>query len=115
VWKDAPELVRRLFGLLVDRERMGLLGAITRAYAEAWNASRGVVAAQAVSAVALDAGQHGELRAALEKATGRGVELQASVDPGVLGGLKVTLAGRTIDGTVRARLLALKRSLRGAA
>jgi len=115
VWAKAPELVTRLLRLLVERDRMSLLPAIVAAYVEAWNAARGVVSADAVSAVELHAGQKKALREALERATGKGIELQTRVEPVVLGGLRVTMGGRTFDGTVTAQLLALKRRLQGAA
>ena len=115
VWAQAPALVTRLLQLLVERDRMRLLPAIAEAYAEAWNAARGVVSAEAVSAVELHAGQKEALREALERATGKGIELVTRVEPVVLGGLRVTMGGRTFDGTVTAQLLSLKRRLQGAA
>lgn len=115
VWASAPALVTRLLHLLVERDRVGLLPAIAEAYGEAWNAARGVVSAEAVSAVELDPGQEKALLTALEKTAGKGIELRTRVDPAVLGGLKVTMGGRTFDGTAKAHLLALKRSLKGAA
>jgi F-type H+-transporting ATPase subunit delta len=115
VWAKAPATFLRLLHMLIERDRVRLLPQIAEAYAEAWNESRGVLAARAVSAVELDAAERQALTAALEKATGQGIELQTQVDPAVLGGLKVTLGGRTFDGTVKAQLRALKRTLRGAA
>lgn len=115
VWAQAPEAVRRLVQLLVERDRVPLLPAIAEAYALAWNEARGVMDAAAVSAVELDAPQKQALREALEKATGKGVELVTRVDASVLGGLRVSLGGRTFDGTVKAQLAALRRRLSGAA
>jgi F-type H+-transporting ATPase subunit delta len=115
VWAQAPEVVRRLLHLLVERDRVQILPAIAEAYAEAWNEARGVVAAAAVSAVELDAPQKEALGKALGKAAGKEVELQTSVDPSVLGGVRVTMGGRTYDGTVAAQLQALRRRLQGAA
>jgi F0F1-type ATP synthase delta subunit len=40
-----------------------------------------------------------------------GVETRETVDPSVLGGVRVTVAGRTYDGTVRQRLRALRETL----
>ena len=115
VWAKAPEVVKRLVHLLIDRDRVALLPAVAAAYAEAWNASRGFLSAEAASAVALDPGQEKALREGLERATGLGVELLTRVDPDLIGGLRVTLGGRTIDGSVKSQLEALRRSLRGAA
>lgn len=115
VFADAPEVVRRLLLLLVERDRVPILPAIAEAYAMAWNEVRGVVAADAVSAVELDSQEKQALGQALEKVAGKVVELHTSVDPSVLGGLRVTLGGRTLDGTVGAQLRALRRRLQGAA
>jgi F-type H+-transporting ATPase subunit delta len=115
VWGQAPEVVRRLLLLLVERDRVLILPAITEAYIEAWNEARGIVAALAVSAVELDAAQKQDLALALGKAAGKEVELHTSQDPLVLGGVRVTMGGRTLDGTVAAQLQALRRRLQGAA
>jgi F-type H+-transporting ATPase subunit delta len=115
VWGHAPEVVRRLLRLLVDRDRVLILSAITEAYIEAWNAARGIVAAAAVSAVELDAAQKQALALALGKVAGQEVELHTSQDPLVLGGVRVTMGGRTLDGTVAAQLQALRRRLQGVA
>jgi F-type H+-transporting ATPase subunit delta len=114
-WAQAPEVVKRLMHLLVERDRVLLLPAISEAYTVAWNEARGVVMAEAVSAVDLDAGQTLALSEGLARAAGKAVELTTRVDPSVLGGLRVTVGGRTLDGTVLAQLQALRRSLQGAA
>ena len=86
---------------------------VAAAYAKLWNAQRGVVAAEAVSAVPLDAAQTRDVAKALGAATGREVDLPARVDPRLLGGMLVKMEGRTYDGSVRGRLLALRRTLAG--
>lgn len=111
VFGRGDALVLRLLEILVDGNRVALLPAIARAYAALWNAQRGVVAAEVVSAVALDTDQRAELGRAVSRATGREVELAATVDPGVLGGVLLRMEGRIFDGTVRGRLRALKEHL----
>jgi F-type H+-transporting ATPase subunit delta len=115
VFASAPPALQRLVALLVERGRVVLLGPIEDAYAAAWSEHRGAVRADAVSASPLDQAQTAALVAALAKATGKDVELRGRVDPAVLGGLKVTVGGRTYDGTVEARLVAMRRVLQGTA
>ncbi len=115
VWAQAPEGVLRLLHLLIERDRLQLLPALAEEFALAWNEARGIVAAEAVSAIELDAAQKQALAEALEKASGKAVELKTRVEPSVLGGLRVTLGGRTLDGTVVSQLQALRRRLQGAA
>jgi len=109
------ELLSRLLALLAERDGLALLPELAEAFARAYNDHAGVLTADAVSALPLDEAQTGTLRAALKSATGSEVELRARVDPAVLGGLVVTLAGRTYDGSVRAQLQQLReRLVRGA-
>jgi F-type H+-transporting ATPase subunit delta len=109
------ELLNRLLDLLAERDRLALLPELADAYARAYNEHAGVLTAEALSALPLDEAQTGTLRAALKSATGREVELRARVDPALLGGVVVTLAGRTYDGSVRAQLQQLRaRLVRGA-
>jgi len=116
VWASrASPLLARLLGLLVDRGRIGLLAAMEESFGALWNAHRGVVAAEAVSAVPLDEGQTKAVTEALRRATGKDVELQARADPALMGGLLVRMAGMTYDGTVRGRLRALRQRLVGQA
>lgn len=109
----ASELMARLLTLMGERDRLPLLPLVSAAYARLWNAQRGVVAAEAVSAVPLDETQARAVSAALATATGRKVDLTARVDPRLLGGMLVHMEGRTYDGSVRSRLLALRRTLAG--
>jgi len=106
-------LVGRLVDLLMTRGRLEILPAVADAFAEQWNTARGVVTAQAVTAAPLTQGQQDRLAAALSAAAGATVELQAAVDPRLLGGVRVTMAGRIYDGTVRGRLQGLRRHLEG--
>jgi F-type H+-transporting ATPase subunit delta len=103
-------LVRRLVDLLAARDRLGHLPDVADAYAEAANGAHGVVSAEAASAVPLGDTQ----RRALAAALGETVELRTRVEPALVGGVLVRVGGRTYDGTVRARLSALRRRLAAA-
>jgi F-type H+-transporting ATPase subunit delta len=115
LWGESgvSKMFLRLLRLLAERGRIELLPAIADAFGLLWNAHRGVVPAQAVSAIELDDAQATALASAIKSATGRELELETRVDPGVLGGLRVLMGGRTYDGTVRARLKALRDRLSG--
>jgi len=110
----ASDLLTRLLTLMGERDRLELLPMVATAYTKMWNAHRGVVAAEAVSATPLDEAQTSAVVAALAAATGHEVDLQARADPRLLGGMLVKMEGRTYDGSVRARLIALRRTLAGA-
>jgi len=105
------KILGRLLDMLAERGRFPLLPAIEEAFTALWNVHRGVVSAEAVSAVPLDEAQTRAVAEALRKATGKEVELRTRTDAAVLGGVLVNMAGSTYDGTVRGRLRALRRRL----
>jgi F-type H+-transporting ATPase subunit delta len=113
VWADgrASSLLQRLFLLLAERGRFALVPHIATAFGDLWNAHRRVFSADVVSATPLAAEQRTAIVRAVQEATGTGVETRETVDPSVLGGVRVTVAGRTYDGTVRQRLRALRETL----
>lgn len=110
VWARPGEqpLVGRLLTLLAERGRMPLLPAIEGAFQALWNERRNVVAAETVTAVPLEASQHTALAAALGDKVGKKVEVTTRVDPALMGGVLVRMGGKTFDGSVRARLKALR-------
>jgi F-type H+-transporting ATPase subunit delta len=109
----ASPLVVKLVEVLAARDRLGLLGDVAAAYAELANASKGVVAAEVVSAVPLAPEQRKALERALAGTAGS-VELTSEVEPALVGGLVIRMAGRTYDGSVRTRLAALRQRLAAA-
>lgn len=113
VWRGRTEseIVPRLISLLAERDRMEMLGDVLGFFAELWNAHRGVVAAEATTAQALDTHERNALTQALGRAVGKEVDLAMRVDPEVLGGVLVRMGGRTYDGTVKGRLRALRAHL----
>jgi F-type H+-transporting ATPase subunit delta len=109
------DLVQRLVQLLVQRDRVELLPLIAKAYVRLWNAQKGIVEAEAVSARALEETEAEALTAAASRvAGGKKVELRRRVDPGLMGGLLLRMEGRIYDGSVRSRLRALREQLAGA-
>jgi F-type H+-transporting ATPase subunit delta len=111
--KGSPLLLRAL-DLVASRGRLALLPGIAEEYAQALLRSEGVEPAELVTAVPLADSEAERIRLALCAATGKDIELQTSVDPSLLGGVLVRIAGRYYDGSVRGRLLALKRRLTAA-
>jgi F-type H+-transporting ATPase subunit delta len=109
------DLLPRLIQLLVQRDRVELLPLIAKAYVRLSNAQKGIVEAEAVSARALDETEAQAVAAAAARAAGgKKVELRRRVDPGLMGGLLLRMEGRIYDGSVRARLRALREQLAGA-
>lgn len=104
-------LLGRLLSLLAERSHIALLAWVSADFARLVNVAQGVVPAEATGAIALTVEQEQGLAQALRECIGAEVELTAGVDPKVLGGLQVTVGGKTYDGTVRAQLAALRHRL----
>lgn len=69
--------------------------------------------AEVVSAVPLTVAQRTRLAQTLERVYGQAVRLNVQLDPAVVGGLRISLAGEVLDGTLLTRLAAARRRLAG--
>ncbi len=103
--------IPRLFEMLIDASRAGLIEEIAVRYREQWNARNNVHAARVISAMPLDAEAQSTVQAAIARAVSGAVEIQISQDPTLVGGLKVEVDGHLFDGSVKARLKALRQHL----
>ena len=81
-------------------------------YRSFYNEDNGILVVKAVSAVALSAEQTQKLTAKLETVTGKTVDLHSSVDPAMLGGLRLNYDGKQVDGTVKTKLDAIGKMLK---
>ena len=100
----ADDLSARFVALVASKRRLFVLPAIIQAFNAMLARLRGETVAQVISAHALDKSQLDAVAAALKQAAGREVQIQASVDNGILGGLIVRMGSRMIDGSLRTKL-----------
>jgi F-type H+-transporting ATPase subunit delta len=77
-------------------------------------AYRGVVATEVTTAIALTPAQERGLAAALRLALGKDPDIDARVDPAILGGIKVKVGSRLYDASLKSRLDSLKFALKRA-
>ena len=82
------------------------------AYRGLYNEDNGILVVKAVSAIALSDVQVRKLTEKLSATTGKTVDLQCSVDPAELGGLRLSYGGKLVDGTVKTRLDAIGKLLK---
>jgi len=105
---DGENFVR----VLAENGRLDVLEEIRAQYEALKNEREGVVEAEVVSAFEMEASQLTDLVARLEKHTGRKVKARVSVDKALIGGVKVVLGDKVIDGSARAQLGALENALK---
>jgi F-type H+-transporting ATPase subunit delta len=104
-------LVSRFLQMLVERGRIGEVAEITSAFHARVAEAEGRITVEAVTAVALTDDLRQAIVNKVKADTGREVDLKERVDPDLLGGLVLRVGGIAIDGSLRARIERLRRTL----
>ena len=110
----AHPLTRNLLLLMADKGRLFALDGVAAAFLDMASKARGEVTAEAIAAHELSADQARELRAQIEQAIGKRVNLETRVDPALLGGLVVKVGSRMMDSSLKTKLSRLQARLRAA-
>jgi F-type H+-transporting ATPase subunit delta len=105
--------VRRFLDLLARRGRLQLIPQIAETLRELVDQDRGLARVKVTTAVPLGSNERDLLATRLAARTGKRVELEEAVDPGLIGGVLAQVGDEIIDGTMRARLERLRRALAG--
>jgi F-type H+-transporting ATPase subunit delta len=98
--------------VLAENGRLDVLGEIRAQYEVLKNEREGVVEAEVYTAFEMDQAQVADLVSRLEKKTGRKVKARVSVDKTLIGGVKIVIGDKVIDGSARAQLAALETALK---
>jgi F-type H+-transporting ATPase subunit delta len=98
--------------VLAHNGRLDLLPEIREQFDALKNEREGVVEARVYSAFELTQPQVAELVQRLERKTGRKVKAQVLLDKELIGGVKVVIGDKVIDGSARAQLGALETVLK---
>jgi F-type H+-transporting ATPase subunit delta len=108
---DADERLLNFLELLAERHRMPVLFRIRRLVDDLWAEENKLLPVTVTSATELDRGLIDDIGKRIEEQTGRQVELSSTVDPDVLGGLRVRVGNMVLDATVRNRLEQLRKQV----
>ena len=107
------KVMANFLNLLVEKKRADVLPDIAEEYQimvdEEKNVSHGTV----VSAVELSKELQDKVQVTLEKITGKKVELTASVDPSIIGGIIAKVGDLELNGSIKTQLASLKDSIKG--
>jgi len=101
-----------LLHLLGDRNRLACLGPVVDVFRELADEQLGRLRARVTSAVPLDAAAVQAIGQRLSAATQKQVIVEPVVDPAVLGGVVARVGSRTYDGSLRAQLEDLRKTLK---
>lgn len=98
--------------ILVERGSIGELYGCEEIFRRRYNEDHGILEVTAVSAAPLPDEQKAKLEKKLAEKTGKTIRLSVREDPAVLGGLRLELEGKRLDGTVQRRLEEIEARLR---
>ncbi len=115
VKQEVGPLTMNLIGMLEQRGKLGISREIQMVFQEMLDERRGIAHAVVTTAVPLSADERGAVATELSSMTGKRVDVTSVVDPAIIGGIIARIGDQLIDGSTRTRLVALKRSLEGAA
>ncbi|HWW71240.1 MAG TPA: F0F1 ATP synthase subunit delta [Duganella sp.] len=102
---------KNFLAMLVDNGRISLLPEIGAQFQALKNAMEGAADAEITSAFELNAAQVAELVATLEKKFSRKLNPVVTVDPALIGGVRVVVGDEVLDTSVRAKLNQMRMAL----
>jgi F-type H+-transporting ATPase subunit delta len=115
VWKlfnsHVDAIVLNTLLLMIDKQRADLLPQVQTEFRKRVDDLLRRTKATIRTAFPLESAQAERLRAQLEAQLSRHIELEVVEDPGLIGGLTVTVGDRVLDASLRGRLEALARTL----
>ena len=109
-----PEIVNFL-ELLAEKHRMPVIFRIRDRFDELWAEENRQLEVKLTSSVELDPEVVNRVRAEIERQTDRKIELESSVDEGIIGGLVLQVGNMVVDASLRSRLERLRKEVAQAA
>jgi len=89
---------------LIERHRMPTIFRIRTRYDQMWDKANKRLAVSVTTAVPLDPGTVESIGARIGEQTGEQIELTATVDPDIVGGIVLRVGNRIMDASIRTRL-----------
>lgn len=108
---DAPPVLGRLMDVLLQRGRITVLADVAEVFSTLVDKRLNRITGQVRTAAPMDQAAQDQLKAALEKQSGKTVRMTCEVDPEVLGGVVARMGSTVIDGSVRTQLEHLRETL----
>ena len=100
--------------VLTNNRRLFAVRDMIRGFNKLVATYKGEVTAQVTVAEQLNDARMNDIRAALREVTGKDVQVDVTVDPSIIGGLKVKLGSRMVDASLRTKLNSIKFAMKEA-
>ncbi len=124
--REKKELIQKIYGtelsamtmnfllMVIDKRRENYLEVIYKEFVDMADESRGIRQAELTAARDVPEQELADLAQRLSSSTGKKVILKLTVDPILLGGVKIRMGDQIVDGTVAKKLQMLKNNLKQA-
>jgi F-type H+-transporting ATPase subunit delta len=106
-------ITTKFLGVIARNGRKNELRSIIRAFRRLAAEHRGEATAEVITARPLNDDQVAQLKQQLRTRAGRDVNIDATVDPNILGGIVVKLGSQQIDASIRTKLNRLAMAMKG--
>jgi len=100
--------------LVLDKKREIYLDLIFKEYEEMADESHGIKKAEIISAMPVPEEEVDALAKTLSSSSGKTIQLNLTIDPALLGGVKIRMGDKIIDASVAKKLEMLKKNLKTA-
>ncbi len=108
------DLMYRFLSVLQHKDRLAALPGIVLAFADLVADRRGLLRIEATFARQPDAQELDRVRSRVGEATGKTVEVTTTIDPALIGGVRLRVGDRLIDASVAGQLKRMRRQLKSA-
>jgi F-type H+-transporting ATPase subunit delta len=109
--RNVPDRVKTFLDMIVDNGRLANLPSIAEVLHLEREAGQGMVSARLTTAAPLTPELRSRAASALERLSGRKVNLTVEVDPGLLGGAVTQVGSMVYDGSLKTQLARLRRTM----
>ena len=108
---DADPVVVNFLKLLIENHRTPAVFRVRREFDRLWQEENKLLPVQVTSAVELDQATVNQIGDRIAQQTGRKIDLSASVDSEILGGIIVRVGNSILDASIRNRLEQLRKQV----
>ena len=105
---EDQQLARNLAMIMIDRQRFDSIPLLLEVYRDLVLGSRGIAVAEVTTAVEMTPAEEARIREGLKSIVGQEVELRATVNPDIIGGMVARIGDRLVDGSVISQLNKLR-------
>ena len=108
---DADPLLTNFLELLIEKHRMPVIFRMRRRLDSLWEQENRLLPVHVTSAIALEDAAVAQIGERIGAQTGRRVELSATVDEDILGGIVLRVGNAILDASIRNRLEQLRKQV----